>query len=408
MSAPDSDDSEFRRDRAWRVVLAACVGAALGLTALPFYTLGLFARPLATEFAWSRSTIQSAITFVMFGVVCSAGLAGWLIDRYGVRRVAFGSQLGLAAGFFGLAWQTGTPWLWQVNWFLCAVLGVGTTPLAWSRGIASWFVERRGLAIGIALSGSGVTAFVAPPLLGAFVALHGWRAGYLAIAATIVCIALPMTWLFFRPRPSDPSLAQRAAVDDGLTLAAAVREPRFWILIVAFAAVASAVAGAISNLIPMLTDAGLSVAEAARYASLLGLAVVSGRLLAGWLLDRFWAPAVAVALLTPPAIACLMLASHRWPALAAVLIGLAGGAEFDLIAYLCLRYFGRRHFGQIYGWQWASFSLTAGFGPLAFGHVFDRTGSYRLALWAAALLLVAGPLLLLALGRYPRDSPPVG
>ena len=399
---PAAEMNEFRRDRAWRVVLAACVGAAFGLTALPFYTLGLFAKPLAAEFGWSRATVQSGLTFVMFGVVCSAWLAGWLIDRYGVRRVALGSQLGLALGFLGLSAQTGATWLWQADWFVTAVLGIGTTPLAWSRGMASWFEKRRGLAIGIALGGTGVTALVAPPLLGALIGAYGWRAGYATIALAIVVVAMPIAWFFFRERPGRPPDSLVAVAVDGLVLADALRHRRFWLLIVGFAMIASALAGVIPNLIPMLTDSGLSLAEAARYASLLGLNVMIGRVLAGWLLDRFWAPAVAVALLMPPAIACLLLASHRWPGLAVMLVGLAGGAEFDLIAYVCLRYFGTRNFGQIYGWQWASFSLMAGFGPVAFGRIFDRTGSYQDALFAAVLLLVLGPLLLLALGRYPR------
>ena len=399
--------NEFRRDGAWRVVLAACVGAAFGLTALPFYTLGVFAKPLAAEFAWSRSTIQSAITFAMFGVVSGAWLAGWLIDHYGARRVALCSQVGLAVGFLGLTLQTGAPWLWQANWFVCALLGVGTTPLTWTRGIASWFVQRRGLAIGIALAGTGITALVAPPLVSAIVAAHGWRTGYVAIALGIVGLALPMVWFFFREKRPDAAARQSTsstATTDGMTLAQALRHPHFWLLVAAFAGIASAIAGVIPNLIPMLTDGGLTPAEAARYASLLGLNVMLGRLIAGWLLDRYWAPAVAVALLMPPVAACLLLASHQWPALAVALVGLAGGAEFDLIAYLCLRYFGTRNFGQIYGWQWASFSLCAGFGPLAFGRIFDSTGSYQTALWVAAALLVVGPLLLLALGRYPQPG----
>jgi MFS family permease len=405
MAASDAPaTNEFWRERAWRVVLAACIGAAFGLTALPFYTLGIFAKPLAAEFGWSRSVIQSGITFAMLGVVCSAWGAGWLIDRFGVRRVALASQFGLALGFLGMAFQTGATWQWQANWFVFAVLGVGTTPLTWSRGIASWFVRQRGLAIGIALSGTGITALVAPPLITAIVGSHGWRAGYTAIALGIVVVALPMVWFFFRERPPEAPAAPGAAPMDGMTLAEALRSPRFWLLIVGFGAIASAVAGVIPNLVPMLTDSGLSAADAARYASLLGLNVMIGRLLAGWLLDRFWAPAVGIALLMPPAIACLLLSSHTWPGLAVALIGLAGGAEFDLIAYLCLRYFGMRNFGQIYGWQWASFSLTAGLGPVAFGFIFDRTGSYDNALMVAAALLVVGPLLLLGLGRYPRGG----
>lgn len=407
LGSPASEElGEFRREHAWRIVLAAWIGVALGLTALPFYTLGIFAKPLALEFGWSRAVIQSGFTFSMLGVICSAWVAGWAIDRFGVRPVALFSQAGLALGFAGLALQNGSPSMWQANWFLFAVLGVGTTPLTWSRGIASWFDKRRGLALGIALSGTGVTALVAPPVINQVVAAYGWRAGYVAVALSIVLVAMPAVWLLFREKPrAAPGVAQAQPAGQGLTLVQALRTRHFWLLIAAFWVICAAVSGLIPNLVPMLTDAGLSMAEAAGYASLLGLNVMLGRLLAGWLLDRFWGPAVALVLLMPPTVACLLLAVPQWPGAAVMMIGLAAGAEFDLIAYLCLRYFGTRNFGQIYAWQWVNFSVAAGAGPIAFAMIFDRTGSYHDALLVAAVLLVLGPLLLLGLGRYPKDWP---
>lgn len=405
--------AEFRQDQAWRVVLAAWLGIALGLTALPFYSLGIFAKPLAMEFGWSRSVIQSGILFSMLGVISSAWATGWLIDRFGVRPVALFSQLGLAVGFIGLAVQTGSPLWWRANWFIFAVLGVGTTPITWSRGIASWFDKRRGLAMGVALSGTGMTALLAPPALGAIVAAHGWRVGYVCLALSIVLVGVPAVWLMFRersgvnaagPRPttSAPTAEAAAAQPTGLSLREALRTRHFWVMLVGFWAICATVAGLIPNLVPMLTDSGLSMAQAASYASLMGLMVIAGRLVAGWLLDRFWGPLVAFILLMPPALACVLLSAQIWPGLAVMLIGLAGGAEFDLIAFLCLRYFGTRHFGQIYAWQWAGFSLAAGAGPVAFGAIFDRFGSYHHALMISAVLLILGPVLLFALGRYPQ------
>jgi MFS family permease len=415
-STPTSPWAEFRQDRAWRVVLAAWLGIALGLTALPFYSLGIFAKPLALEFGWSRSVIQSGILFSMLGVISSAWATGWLIDRFGVRPVALFSQLGLAAGFIGLAVQSGSPLWWKANWFVFAVLGVGTTPITWSRGIASWFDQRRGLAMGIALSGTGMTALLAPPVLGAIVSAHGWRVGYVCLALAIVLVGVPAVWFMFqeragvhpsgpRPTTSEPS-SQSGAAPAGLSLREALGTRYFWIMLIGFWAICATVAGLIPNLVPMLTDSGLSLAQAASYASLMGLMVIAGRLVAGWLLDRFWGPLVAFVLLMPPALACVLLSQQLWPGLAVMLIGLAGGAEFDLIAFLCLRYFGTRHFGQIYAWQWAGFSLAAGAGPVAFGAIFDHFGSYHHALMVSAVLLVIGPVLLFALGRYPAAFSP--
>jgi cyanate permease len=223
-----------------------------------------------------------------------------------------------------------------------------------------------------------------------------------------VLVALPTTWFLFRERAAvrdagagDAPAAALAAEAEGLTLGEALRGYRYWVIIASFFLVSAAATGLISNLVPLLTDGGMSAAEAAGYASLLGAFVVVGRLTAGWLLDRLWAPVVALLVLAPTAISSLLLQAEAMPALAVAMLGLAGGAEFDLIAYLCAKYFGMRHYGKIYAWQWASFTLAAGAGPLVFGRIFDATGAYSTALTVSAVAMVAGPLLLFTLGRYP-------
>ena len=406
------DTSEFRRDRAWQIVLAATVGCAFGLTALPFYTLGMVAKPLAAEFGWGRAVAQSGIVFSALGVLSSAWLVGALIDRYGPRRVALFSQFGLALGFVGFAIQSGTPTWWYANWFVLAVFGVGTTPITWSRGVAAWFERQRGLALGLGLRGTGVTACAAPPLMGAAIATYGWRWGYAGIAIAIVLIALPTTYFLFRERASvddatgkaGPASRPESLEATGVTLGEAVRGYRFWVLVVVFFFTAGVPSGLIPNVVPMLTDGGMTVTQAAGYASLIGVFVIAGRLLAGWLLDRLWAPIVGAIVMMPTAIACWLLEAQTMPALAAAFIGLAGGAEFDLMAYILVKYFGMRHYGKIYAWQWASFTIAAGVGPLLLGRIYDATGTYAAALAAAAIAMLIAPLLLFTLGPYTQRA----
>jgi predicted MFS family arabinose efflux permease len=124
----------------------------------------------------------------------------------------------------------------------------------------------------------------------------------------------------------------------------------------------------------------------------------------GWLLDRFWAPAVALVILASPAISCFLLAQPALSAPAAtvsiVLIGFALGVEYDLMAYLVARYFGMRSYTVIYGVLYVFFAIGSGFGPLIFGWSFDRTGSYRLILNISFAMLILCGASLLALGRY--------
>lgn len=390
----------------WKVVVAGLVGVALGLTALPFYTLGVFAGPVADEFGWTRADVQSGLLFSMIGTVLFAGVTGWLIDRFGPRGVAIWAQVGLAIGFVLLASQFGDPWFWKASWLIMAMLALGTTPLTWTRGITDWFFKARGWALGIALSGSGISAVLAPPLAQQAIDAFGWRAAYLSISALVLLVALPVTlWLFhLRADAPDAGPEQAEAAASGPSFGEVLRGYHFWLMLAAFAAISFGIGGAIPNLVPMLTEA--NVADAALYASLLGAMVMVGRLLSGYLLDRMWAPLVGVLLLAIPSVACLLLAWGIMPGLAAMLVGLAGGAEFDLVAFLCARYFGKRSFGRAYSWQWAGFALATGLGSTVFAMVRDTSGSYAPALYIASGLMAAGGLSLLFMGKYPDWEKP--
>lgn len=393
---------EFRRG--WRIVLAGAIGTAFGISALPFYTLGVFVKPISTELGWTREAVQWGFAVQMLGMLLVGWLFGLAVDRYGARRVALLSQIGLAVGLASLSLVGDRISHWYAAWFLVALLGAGTSPITWTRGIAGWFDGARGAALGLGLLGTGITGLLAPPLVTQIVEANGWRAGYLAMGASVLIVALPFVWLLFRDRTPDTSAEAPALV--GVTRGEALRSHRFWAMLVVFTLVTFGVGGLIPNLVPLLTDRGMTAAEAAGYASLAGLAVILGRVGAGFLLDRFWAPAVAVGFLVLPALSCLVLAQGDLPSpaligLAAAFTGLAAGAEFDLVAFMVTRYFGMRHYGVIYSIQLVGLLFAGGLAPPLFGRVYDATGSYDSILLACAAIFLLSPLLLLTMGRYP-------
>jgi MFS family permease len=398
-------DSDGRREFrvGWRIVLAGLVGSMFGISALPFYTLGIFVRPLGDAFGWSREAIQWGFTVQMLGMLTVAWGYGLLTDRWGARRVALLSQLGLGLGLLGIAAVQSLPH-WYAAWFLLALVGAGTSPITWTRGVAGWFDAARGTALGLMLAGTGLTALIAPPLVTAIVAAHGWRAGYVALGLGVLLVALPVVALFFRDG-AGLALTARGALA-GLSRREAFASRAFWMMLIVFFLVTFAVSGLIPTIVPLLMDRGFSAEEAALFASLVGAAVIAGRIVAGMLLDRFWAPAIAAAFLLLPAASCLLLAlggttSPLVIALSVILVGLAAGAEFDLVAYMTSRYFGMAHYGLIYSQLMMGMLVGGGFGPPVFGRVFDQMGSYTPILLAAAGIFVTAPLLLLTLGRYP-------
>jgi len=394
----------------WKVIVAAGAGVGVGLTGLPFYSFGIFIKPLSTAFGWSRGEITLGMTCLSAGSVLTGPLLGAVIDRLGVRRIAMLSLAGLAIGFLLLSRSGPGLTSFYASWLALAFLGCGTTPLVWTRPIALMFERARGLALGLTLLGTGIVAIAAPPLLNAVIARWGWSAGYVAMAMFVALVVLPLVAACLREGKAVVPGAQ-APILPGLSRAEALATGRFWRLGLGILCVIIAQSAATVHLVPLLTDRGVSAASAAGYVGVLGIAAIVGRVVVGTLLDLFHAPLVARLVLALPAcaLAILFVGTSGASALAAVaLLGLAAGAETDLLAYLTSRYFGMRAYGAIYGLQLSIFGLGAAIGAPLVGWSFDRFQSYEPALLVGIGLFVAGALLMGSMGRYPRFSESVG
>lgn len=395
----------------WWVVLAAAVGLATGIASVNLWTFGIFLKHLTAEFAWSRTQVAIVL---LIGTVVTVLVSPWLgriVDRFGARRVALPSIVLLALTLASLYWLTPSLLHLYLVFGLMPVLGGGTSSVLFSKVVTYWFDRRRGLALGLALTGVGIGAFVLPLYAQLLIDHLGWRGAYIGLGALMLCVTFPVVALLLRDSPQSMGLLPDGAVQarHGLTGGSASapgyaselarRQSRFWIMAAAFCLVGFGLTGPLLHLVPMLTDRGVSADLAAVAQSVVGLSLIFGRVLAGTLMDRFFAPHVAIAFLIGPVVAIYVLASGAtgWPAfVSAALIGLAAGAEVDVIAYLVSRYFGMRAFGENYGWQYAAFTAGAGLSPAVTAAGFDQTGSY------AGVLVVLGSILLVAIGLLSR------
>lgn len=401
---------EFRRG--WPIVLASGVGIALGLSPIPFYEISLFAPELAREFGWGVGTIMAGVFFMMCGSLVASPAVGFLADRFGARRVALTSIVcfGVCLGLFSL--QRGSLPLYYANWFFMAFTGAGTLPITWTRTINQNFDIKKGLALGLALAGTGVSGFLLKPVTGALIASHGWRTAFAFLGLLPIVISLPVAFLCFRqPRSSLTPSAKRVSTITGRSFAEAIGDRRFWLIGLGILPVAFAISGPIANMDGILRSHGVDHATIVRMVPYVGLAVVVGRLGGGWLVDRIWAPVVAVALFTCSAVASWLLVNGP-PTPGVVLfgvlgVGLAAGLEFDLMAFLTARYFGARHYGGIYGTMYAFFGLGSGVAPLIYGRAFDSSKSFESIVTLGAAAMFVGGLLLLFLGPY-RYQPESG
>lgn len=377
---------------------------------IPLTIVGVLVRPLANSFGWSRATISAAVLLTAFGTLGLAPVVGPLVDRIGPRKIAlFGLPL-VAAGTASIGLTGPSAISWYAGWAAFAVTQAFANPVVWSNAIVSRFDRHRGTALGLMLAGQAM-CFGGAPLLSLWILeKFGWRWIFFSAALLTVVVAWPLAWRFFyAARDLSPvQEAACAAASDKPAPSArlALQTGPFWQIAVSFLIAALAVSALIVHLQPILIDSGVSPQRAASVLLIIGPASIAGRLFSGMLLDRLPAHAVASMSLLFPATAYAILIMFGQSVGAAyvnaLLIGLASGAEADILAYIVSRYFPRDAYSSIYSILLGIYAVGYGLAPVAAGAVFDATSSYH-AIFAALLgAALFGAVLILSLGEPRR------
>jgi MFS family permease len=393
----------------WTLVAAATVGASL--SSVHAASTGVMMAPIEAEFGWSRTQIYSGASLVSFvGVLLSTGI-GVGIDRIGPRRVGIIAAVLLCSAIALMSTVGNSLWEWWALWTVVG-LGVAAMPTVWLTPVASQFTAARGLAVAIALSGTGLATFLVPIIANALVDRHGWRGGYLGLGALWAIVSLPLILLFFHgPRAAGQTSAHaKAASPPGATLPGLTARQGFTsatyykILFAAFGSVFGSVA-LVLNLVPVLTFTGLARGTAATVAGLVGISTIIGRIIGGYLMDRMSAKAIASIATVLACVLPIMLIVLPGSALAAATavftFGLMGGAKVGAIVYLASRHLGARAFGTLYGTINALMALAVAVAPLGANYIYDITRSYEPVMWAAIPVLLVAALLYASLGSYP-------
>lgn len=409
VNAPENDQTKTALQElaaGWTVILACCIGLACGLGAIPIYSIGALTKPLTLEFGWSRTQVQLIYTATTIGILVAAPVLGIIVDRFGARRITLTCVLGTSIGLAATGFLATSLWSFYLLSFITALIGIGTVPITWTRVIIGRFIKARGVALGFALAGTGISASFLPGYVTWLITDYGWRYAYFGLAALPLLLALPIAYVFLHePSQASPVNIESAPVPDATSHGISqsfISNYRFWILSVAFTLIGISTAGMIGHFVPLLTDEGFSVARASQLMGVVGISIIAGRLVTGVLIDRFWAPGVAFLVLLLPALACILLVGqvgYQTAVISAILLGLAAGAEFDLMSYLVSQYFGKNQYGRIYSVLYVVFMIGAGVGGPVFGLAFDFLDSYETALiFSAVSFALSGALLLFLKG----------
>lgn len=410
-------DSGFSR-AAWFVVWMAMLGTVCCSTSVVLINVGVFMKPLAGAFGWSRGDIALSLSIGALSMAAANPFVGKLIDHYGVRPVLIGSLVGYGAATAAipLMVQVGGIAGLYFGYALIAGVGAGSNVIAYVRVLSGWFSgslnSQRGLALGISSAGVPLGATITGPLGVLLIEHFGWRGGYWGLALLPILVGLPIAIFAIRVAPGESGGA-RASQNQGreelpgMTVTQAMGTRAFWLMIGIVLLMSSCLQGISIHTAPLLSDFGLKPEGLALVLAINGVLGIGGRVGAGYLFDRFFAPWVSVGIFGIAAAASFALVGLPGliiAILATMFVTVGSGAESDFVGYLVGRYFGLKCYGQIFGAIYGMFMVGIAAGPYLFGVAFDHFGDYKIPFTIAGFGLVLLCVLLVLLPRFETEA----
>jgi MFS family permease len=355
------------------VVLFCIVG--LALWGLPFYY-----DFMVQQFGWTRAQVTSGNALSKLVVGPAFGfIAGWIIDRFGPRRVMMAGILMAGGALIGLG-LVSTLGMFYLFYFFNALGYVCGGPLPNQVLLSRWFDKSRGKAMGFAYLGIGIGGATVPWISHALVEHFGWQAALRLLGVLIVAVSFPLAFLAKEPPPqitADHAIAESAEVKT------AFKSPAFYLLTLGSMCSIAAVSGAQQNLKLFLSlDRHFSQSEAARVLSLVLSCSIAGRLVMGWLADRFSKKHVMLLtyLLVAAGIPFLFLGRTPLSLYAsAAVFGVGLGGDYMIIPLMTAEIFGMRVLGRLLGVILTAGGVAEAVSPWLSGRLRDATGDYSIS-----------------------------
>ncbi len=413
-----SSETASNRNWGWRAVLASALGMGFSQASVVVLSFGVFIYPLSAEFGWSRTEISFGLTISTLMLAAVTPVFGNLLDKYGFNRVLLISSCLFALCFGAMAFQGGSIIEFYIFMALLPLLGAGTNSLTHTRTISQRFTRKLGLALGIAMSGVGVVSIIIPPVGQFLVENLSWRYAYAIFAAAVLIVQLCAVCILYYekkiPLQSDENLDKDeasvpvAAADDGQikVFLRLCRDQNFLVLTAIFLVLSTAITATNVHLLPLLLDRGIESQSSAYVVSFVGVGLVVGRILAGILMDYFFAPRIALVLFALTAVGMIGIFSDLslgGLCLSAFVVGMGSATEMDLMAFMTARYFDPQHYGKIYGFFFLCFMIGASVGPLLMGLSFEYYGDYQTPMLINTGMVMLAALFTLFLGKYSRS-----
>jgi len=400
-------------------IVTACAFLVLFLTYGVQYSFGVFLPPMLDELGWQRASLAGAFSLYSMVYNGCSWVSGRLTDTWGPQRVIAAGGVLLGSGIIATS-QLSATWHLYVSYGLIAALGMSTAYIPCNTTVVKWFQRKRGLALGLASSGSSCGILAVPPLTSALIVRWGWRPVYLSFGVILI-VLLSVLARFMVHSPErlglmpdgdlSPAVAGRKPhtaapleVMEGWTLQEAWITLSFWLLAATFMLMLLTLQIPFVHLVAFAQDVGLSRTQGALAVSVIGLCALVGSLSLGPLSDRIGRKgAVALGLVLQVVAFLLFLVAQGLGLLylGAAAFGLFYGGVATLFPALVGDFFGRRHAGAIAGFFFASSGIFGAWGPMIAGYLRDIAGDYQLAFALSALTSFCALLLFFVTPRPP-------
>jgi len=379
------------------------------------FSFGVFLKPLAAEFGWTRAAISGAYSLLLFVIGFLFMVTGRLNDRFGPRVVMTVCGFLLGLGYLLMSCVSA---IWQLYLFYGVIVAMGMSgglvPL--SSTIAQWFVRRRGIMTGIAISGIGAGTIIMPPLASQLITSYGWRTCYL-IMGIAALVLLMLAAQFLRRDPSqkgqvpygcgEAGMKTPNIENDGLSLRQSIRTGQFWMLGFMFFGFGFALFLIIAHIVSHATDLGIAVEIAAGILAVIGVLSIAGMLSIGRASDKIGnkRSLIICFILLAVVFLWLLVARDLWMLYVfAIFFGLAYGGLIVLMSPTAAELFGLKSHGVVLGAITFIHCIGCALGALIGGWVFDVTASYDLAFIVCAILSVLALVVTVLLKPVKRES----
>jgi MFS family permease len=354
-------------------------------------TMGVFIKPVTESLGFTRGGFTLYFTIAALSMMVMAPVMGKLLERYNIRLIMTVCTAMMATSF-ALFSQCRT----LTQFYIVAVfLGIGSAGshiIPVSMMITNWFIDKRGLAMGIVFAATGVGGMIFNPLANWIILNYSWQAAFLTFGLVIGLASIPTALFIVRAKPADMGLLpyggeaaltrQSAAEQGGLTATKAFRTGAFWLLALIILLIAVANMGVLHHIVPYLTDLGFSSTTATTLMSLHMAMLIFGKVLAGSLADRLGLLKSYLMLMVGLMVSIALLYGSQWMWVAVVfniLFGFSIAVRTVLPPLMTARVLGQKHFAVIYGFLNIFTTLGTAVGVPLSGFIYDATKSYYLA-----------------------------